>query len=200
MTPSGSFRAVAAPVAGALLLLWTSAAAFGQQGSSLGEIAKKEEERRKKIAVPAKVYTNKDLPKAAVTPPQPRPVSGAGASTAPSAAQKPVETPKPPEPQKPEERREEKDESWWRARITSARTELQRSEMAAEAFQSRVNALTNDFAARDDPYQRAQIAIDRQKTLNELERVKSEIVRLKQSIAGIEEEARVAGVPPGWLR
>jgi hypothetical protein len=72
--------------------------------------------------------------------------------------------------------------------------------MAAEAFQSRVNALTTDFVNRDDPYQRAQIAVDRQKALAELERVKTEIVRLKQQIADIEEEARQAGVPPGWLR
>jgi hypothetical protein len=36
--------------------------------------------------------------------------------------------------------------------------------------------------------------------LDELERVKADIVGLKQAIADIEQEARVAGVPPGWLR
>lgn len=186
MTLSGRFRALAAPV----FALWaTGLVLAAQQTSTLGEVAKREEERRKKIATPAKVYTNRDLPKPSVPTPPP-----AGAAAA-SATQKPAEPPKPEEPQG-----EEKNEDWWRKRITAVRVELQRNEMAAEAFQSRINALTADFSARDDPYQRAQISLDRQKALNELERVKAQIVRLQQEIADIEEEARVAGVPPGWLR
>lgn len=193
MAFSGRFRAAVAPVTALLTAVWLGSAAISaqQKPPSLGEIAKKEEERRKALKTPAKVYTNKDLPKTAITTPGPAPVT---APTAPGAEQKPVDAPKPDEPT------EEKDEAWWRKRITAARDELQRNELAAEAFQSRVNALTNDFASRDDPYQRAQIAIDRQKALGELERVKAEIVRVKQVIDGIEEEARVAGVPPGWLR
>jgi hypothetical protein len=190
MTLSGRFRAVSVSFAGALLLLWATNAVLPAQTPTLGEVARKEEERRKKIATPAKVYTNKDLPKTGAVPAPPPAAAGA-----PSAAPKAEETQKPEEPEG-----EVKDEAWWRKRITAVRTELQRNEMAAEAFQSRVNALTADFSARDDPYQRAQLSIERQKVLNELERVKVEIVRLKQSIADIEEEARVAGVPPGWLR
>jgi hypothetical protein len=70
----------------------------------------------------------------------------------------------------------------------------------AEALQSRINALSADFAARDDPAQRAQIADDRQKALEELERVKTDIETSRKTVADIEEEARRAGVPPGWLR
>ena len=174
------------------LLIAVCVSTAAAQTPTLGEIAKKEEERRKKIGTPAKVYTNKDLPKTTA------PASPAAGAPAPAAAGAAAGEQKPADPKKPAE--DVKDEAWWRARITTARTELQRNEMAAEAFQTRVNSLTNDFAARDDPYQRAQIAIERQKTLNELERVKAEIVRIKQQIADIEEEARVAGVPPGWLR
>ncbi len=186
MTSLGSFVAAVT----AVVILSGGAPALAQQTSTLGEAAKKEEARRKGIATPSKVYTNKDLPKAPSSQPA-SPAASAPAAKAP-AEQKPQDANKPAE--------EVKDEAWWRARMTNARTELQRNEMAAEAFQSRVNALSTDFAARDDPYQRAQLALDRQKTLNELERVKSEIVRLKQVIADIEEEARVAAVPPGWLR
>ena len=194
MTLSGRFRAISGPVLGALLLLWvTSAVLPAQQTTTLGEVARREEERRKKISVPSKVYTNKDLPKPGAAP-APSPATP-GSPGAPPAAQTPAETQKPEEP-----KGEEKDEAWWRKRITAVRNDLQRNELAAEAFQSRVNALTADFTARDDPYQRAQISIDRQKALNELERVKSEILRLRQAIAAIEDEARVAGVPPGWLR
>jgi uncharacterized protein (UPF0335 family) len=63
-----------------------------------------------------------------------------------------------------------------------------------------VNALTTDFVNRDDPAQRDQIAVERQKNLSELERVQKEIERLKKQVAEIEEEARRAGVPAGWLR
>lgn len=183
------------PVIAAVTMLSVAAPlARAQQTSTLGEVAKKEEERRKTAKPAAKVYTNKDLPK---TPAPQSPAGGALPPPAAAAGQKPADQAK-PEEQK--EEKEEKDEAWWRARMTNARTELQRHEMALEAFQSRVNALSADFSARDDPYQRAQVAIDRQKALNEMERVKAEAARVKQQIADIEEEARVAGVPPGWLR
>ncbi len=191
MTLSGRFRAVTGLVAATLLVSWLAGGMASAQTPTLGDVAKKEEERRKKLAAPAKVYTNKDLPKPAATVPAP----AAGAPEAPPA----VEQKLPPAPT-PEEPKNEKDEAWWRKRISDVRQELTRNEMAAEAFQSRINALTTDFVNRDDPYQRAQIAIDRQKALAELERVKAEAVRLKQLIADIEEEGRQAGVPPGWLR
>jgi hypothetical protein len=72
--------------------------------------------------------------------------------------------------------------------------------MFVEALQSRINGLTTDFVNRDDPYQRAKIGEDRQKALDELARVKGEIEAGKKLIDNIEEEARRAGVPPGWLR
>jgi hypothetical protein len=197
MTLYRRFRAVLTPVAAALTVVWLNSAAISaQKPPTLGEVARKEEERRKALKAPAKVYTNKDLPKSAITPPPPP----GGVVPAPEQPAPPAAEQKAAEAKKPEEPKEEKDEAWWRKRITAAREALQRNELAADAFQSRINALTTDFVNRDDPYQRAQISIDRQKALTELERVKAEIVRLKQQIADIEEEARVAGVPPGWLR
>ena len=67
-------------------------------------------------------------------------------------------------------------------------------------MQSRINALTTDFVNRDDPAQRAVIADDRQKAIAELERLARANVDGTKAIADIEEEARRAGVPPGWLR
>jgi hypothetical protein len=72
--------------------------------------------------------------------------------------------------------------------------------MFAEALQTRINSLTTDFVNRDDPYQRARIGEDRQKALAEMDRVKADIEAAKKKIADAEEEARRAGVPPGWLR
>jgi SMC interacting uncharacterized protein involved in chromosome segregation len=104
---------------------------------------------------------------------------------------------KPPEQPKPAD---QKDENYWRNRMTQAREAQRRAEAFAEALQSRINALTTDVVNRDDPYQRAKIADDRQKALAELQRVTGEIEQAKKDIVDIEEEARKGGVPPGWLR
>ena len=80
------------------------------------------------------------------------------------------------------------------------RGDLGRNQILADALQTRINALTNDGASRDDPFQRAALADDRHKAIAELERIKSEVELQKKRIEEIEEEARRAGVPPGWLR
>jgi hypothetical protein len=156
------------------------------QNPPLGEVARKEAERRKAGKGTQKVLTNKDLPPSAQKPAAPAP---AGAAAAPAAEQKPAQP-----------TAEEKDEAWWRQRITQAREGLRRNEVFLEALQSRVNVLSADFVNRDDPAQRARIGEERQKALAEMERVQAEIALGKQKIEDIEEEARKAGVPPGWLR
>lgn len=176
---------ILASVIGSVLV--TPCAAFAQT-PTLGQIAKKEQERRKALkTTPAKVLTNEDLPRG--TSPAPPPAAspeGAGAA----AVEKPADKPEEPA----------KDEAWWRQRMTQAREELRRNEMFADALQTRINSLTNDFAARDDPYQRARLAEDRAKAILELDRVKSEIESGQKKIADLEEEARRASVPPGWVR
>lgn len=173
-------------------------AAAPAAAQSLADIAAKEQQRRKKLKTTGKTYTNQDLgPGSEAAPPAPAPgaasasqVAGPGGAAAP-AAQEQTQAPA-EDPAKAEEQ--------WRARIQGARAELQRNELFLEALQSRINALTTDFVNRDDPAQRAVIANDRQRALAEMERVKASIESLKKQIADIEEEARRAGVPPGWLR
>jgi hypothetical protein len=181
-----SFRRVGS--AGLAVLFCLRAGAVFAQTPTLAELAQKEQERRKGLkASAAKVYSDKDLPK---------PAAPAVASTVPSGP-----TPVPAE-QKPAEAKpdEQKDEAWWRARIGQAREAQRRAEAFAEALQSRINALSTDMVNRDDPYQRAKLGDDRQKALAELQRVTNEIEQSKKEIADIEEEARRANVPPGWLR
>ena len=176
-------KSVLAILLGAALLAGTSARA--QQTPTLGELALKEQERRKalKASGAGKVLTNQDLPRG--IPPAAPPAAAAAKPTT-DAAVKPEEPPK--------------DEAWWKQRINQEREALRRNEMFADALQTRINSLTNDFASRDDPYQRAVIAEDRAKAVLELDRVKGEIEQARKKIADIEEEARKAGVPPGWLR
>ena len=94
----------------------------------------------------------------------------------------------------------EQDEQAWRKKMADARVALERSQMYADALQSKINALWADFTARDDPAQRAQIELERKRALAEQARVKDEIEKQKKAIADLEEEARKAGVPPGWIR
>ena len=176
------------------------------QTPSLGEIAKKEQDRRKGAKQPAKVYTNDDL-KGGGLPSAPPSTDTHTADPAPAgqadAAQAPGDAPKDGKAAAAKDAPATSGatgEEEWRGRITKARDELRRNEVFAEALQSRINALTTDFAARDNPVERSQIADERQKALAELDRVKGEIEKGKKQIADIEEDARKAGVPPGWLR
>lgn len=175
-----------AAILGVALLAPASALAF--QKPTLGELALKEQERRKalKASGAGKVVTNDDLPRGTVPPLPP-----AGAAPAP-AAKAEEKSDKPAEPVK--------DEAWWKARMNQERETLRRNEMFALALQTRINSLTNDFSSRDDPYQRAQISEERVKAIHEMDRLKAEVELSKKKIGDIEEEARRASVPPGWLR
>jgi len=166
---------------------------------SLGDVARKEEARRKTVKAAGKVYTNDTLRKEPEAPPPATPPSSAPAAAAPvpSGAQGHGGEAQPAAPQ-PDQKK--KDEAYWRGRITEARQNLARSQVFHDALQSRINALTTDFVNRDDPAQRRVIEADRLKALAELDRVTKEIAQSKKAIADIEEEARRAAVPPGWLR
>jgi chromosome segregation ATPase len=181
------FQRIGAVVLG--LLIGLRAGAALAQTPSLAELAQKEQERRRGLkTTAAKVFSDKDLPK---------PQTPAVASSVPSTPTVvPAEQPKPAEA-KPED---QKDEAWWRGRMAQSREAQRRAEAFAEALQSRINALSTDMVNRDDPYQRAKIGDDRQKALAELQRVTNEIEQAKKEITDIEEEARRANVPPGWLR
>jgi hypothetical protein len=159
---------------------------------SLGDVARKEEERRKAVAQPGKVYTNKDLgpvPPPSSPPPEAKPAeataeAGKDKNAQPEAKETPVV----------------KDQKYWAERKKTLQGQLDRDQTFSDALQSRINALTTDFVNRSDPAQRAVIDRDRQKALAELANLKKQIDDDKKALAGLEEEARRAGVPPGWLR
>lgn len=182
-------------VAAALLALAVPAAA-----QSLGEIAKREAERRKTLPPAVKTYTNEDLKKltpwagdTGAKPPEP---AKAADPAKPAVAVKPTEI-KPDAALPPEAA---KDEKFWRGRITAVKEDIRRNEAFRDALQVKIDALAADFSARDDPAARAKIADDRQKAIVELARLNADIEKANKQITEIEEEARKAGVPPGWLR
>lgn len=165
-----------------------TAAVYAQEQPSLADLARQEAARRKALKTPSRVVTDKDL-----KPASPGPVQ-AGPAVAPAV-------PTPPEvPAAEAPTGEAHDQAWWKARVDQLREQLRRSEIFAESLQSRVNALTNDFVGSANPVQRVKIGEDRQKMLAEMDRVKSDTDRIKKAMTDLEEEARRAGVPPGWLR
>ena len=185
-------RSSAVAIVSCVLLTATVASA------QLGDVAKKEAERRKTVKSSGKTYTNDTLK----SEPQPSSAPASSGSQAPadaSAAPPPSSAaPTPRVSNDPAERK--KEEASWRERVKSERDGLERAKTFADALQSRINALNTDFVNRDDPAQRNVIAQERSKALAEMDRLKKEIEQHTKAIAGIQEEARRAGVPAGWVR
>ena len=149
------------------------------QAQSLADVAREEEARRREVKQPSKVYTNKDLGSAPAPPaPAPPPAGAANPNAGSSAALKdtkaggdaaakgPLERPAPGEPATGAPKEKPKDQAYWSGRMTALLSQLDQDATFSEALQSRINALTADFSARDDPAQRDIIARDRQKSVD----------------------------------
>jgi len=185
----------------------------GAPAQSLGDIAKKEEARKKDSS--GKVYTNEDLrPASAAAATSPAPPAPSASTGDAKAADKPdAKTPARADA-KPDAKTDNKtdakaaakpaepkgDAASWKKRRQDLQDAVDRAKLFADSLQSRINGLTADFSARDDPAQRSIVAADRQKALTELDRVKKEILQLNKDLTDLQEEARKSGVPPGWLR
>lgn len=167
------------------------------RAQSLADVAKASNADKKAQPKPTKVYTNDNL-RQDITPSPAAPADGSAAA-APSDTAAATTTTAAIDAA-PAADTGNRDEKYWRERMTAARAALDRSESAAGAYQSQINGLTQDFVNRDDPAQRAVIEKNRTKAVAELERTQREIAAAKKAIATIEDEARKAGVPAGWLR
>ena len=191
--------------------------------AQLGSVAKKEAERRK-TAPSGKVYTNDSLSPA--PEPSSRPAtSGSDAappassssdtdksatdksdksatdkSTAEKSAADATDKAAPAKQVSADPAERKKEEAEWRERIKNEREALDRAKSYADALQIKINALNTDFVNRDDPVQRAAIAAERDKSLAEMDRLKKEIAEHTKKIATIQQDARQAGAPPGWVR
>ena len=183
-------------VSAVLLSLGVTARPLAAQ--SLAEVARQEQDRRKAIKKPAKVLTNKDLG-------APLPATGTAATPATGVPGSPGSTDA--DKSKPaangnEKKAEEpaKDQASWSGRAKDLATQLDRDQTFAVAMQSRINALTTQYTNQADPAQQSVLASDRQKSVAELNRLTKQIEADKKAIADLQEEARRAGVPSGWLR
>ena len=181
----------------AIVLVVTGGAVHTASGQSLGDVSRREEERRNNVKAPAKVYTNKDLgaPLGGATPDAATP-----SSTQPAAS---AEAPKEAAPKAGDDKSKEdapKDQAYWAKRKKELEDKLAREKVQADSVQTRINALTADFASRGDPVQRAGIERDRNQAIAELARLQQDIKDTQKALNDLQDEARKAGVPPGWLR
>ena len=181
----------------ALFLLVGGPVGRAASAQSLADVAKKEADRRKTVVEPAKVYTNKDLspvPPGSSSPPPP-------AVTPPADSARTADDDKKGDAKADKAEKEPvKDQAYWGGKLKTLQDKLARDQDYADAMQTRINALTTDFVNRDDPAQRAVIEQNRQKSIDQLAKLNQSVQDTKKAIADLLEEARRAGVPPGWLR
>jgi hypothetical protein len=174
---------VGSVVAGVLV---AGVASSGAQ--SLADVARKEEARRKKVAAPTKVYTDADVQKYAPTTSAAQ--TAASTVTGLDGNGKPVGAAAVAEGLPP-------DEAGWRARLQNARDGIDRNRLllsALEQQQARSSARRTGTADGEAP------ADDGSGRAAEIKRLKAEMDTFRATLANAEEDARRAGVPPGWVR
>ena len=162
----------------------------GVYGQSLADVAAAAEAARRKAAAgPVKTYTNDDLSGTSSTGAAPAAVAPAKSADAPAKkdeAKAPVD--------------EKKTEKYWKDRASSLESSLARNKILLDALQSQVNGLNAEYLSKDDPGQRALLEKKIQTASSEMQRVQQEIEKQKQSQGELQDEARKAGVPSGWIR
>jgi hypothetical protein len=182
-------------------LFLTAAAAYSQ---SLAELARKEKERRDKIAADSKVITNNDTSKykagpiTTVTPAAP---AAAAQTAAPdksgmgeAAASKPAKA-NPDEPTDFQGR----PESYWRQTMADARGRVQNLENEANVLILKIADLQNQFYRESNGFKQQEIQRDIQKAIYEQDRNKEDRAKAKDQLQDLEKEARKSGALPGWL-
>jgi hypothetical protein len=172
-------------------------------GGSLADIARKAQEAEAAAAgKPARkiVITNESLRR---TEP---PSAGGSVSITGSANSKPVvRVPPAPTPTMgpPPEYRDAsgRTEAQWRDRAAAVRERIEQAEAELAVAQEESRRLENDFYAWSDGNYRERVirpAWDQAR-----ERVKlleDEVVKAREELDNLSEEARKSGTPPGWLR
>ena len=182
---------VARPSLAVVLLAAVAYAGSAAAQGDLAAIARKEKERRAKLGKPVAVLTEENGKEAAAR--------GTGLITiVPGGAPKP--SPSPGTREDPEAAR-----ASWKARADGARAAVTAAENAVKQQEAAVTAFRNDMApvtgadALDPlrPQKREARIAEMTKTL---ETQRAAIVTARKALADLEDEARRAGVPPGWLR
>lgn len=158
---------------------------------SLADVSRKTEAARNATAgrPPAKVYTNQDLSAVAEVPPSPTSNKATVSTPAPPAALSADKSP-----------RSTKDEAHWRDLARPLRERLGSARALADHTKQRAETL---MRAADQCFAIGIVCTDYTESLRLTEEhnaLAADVARAERDIAALEEEARLAGVPPGWVR
>jgi hypothetical protein len=176
------------------------------EAQSLADVAKQEQERRKALKEPARVYTEADVQKmapltTAVARPQPEAAATTTADGGAATADKASATggagatdAKAGKAEAP------KDEAGWQARVQQTREELARSRRLLTAMEAQLLIVGVQNATARSTGQATPDASREQESVKEVERLRAEVEKHTAALAQIESEARAAGIPPGWVR
>ena len=168
--------------------------ALESSAQSLGELARREEERRRQTP-PGKQYTNADLPDTdratvpAVIPPEPGPAAPATAPADPAAANGRDAEADAASPRG----REKRDEKYWRARASELRGHVQRTQTEIRSVEARLATLETR-AATSDALQ------ERDVTATHLRKLRQNLQSFGEEVERFEQRARADRVPADWIK
>ncbi len=171
-----------------VLVLAMLAAAVPAPAQSLADVAAREAARRAAIKRPARVITEKDLPRGRTAATDPAPAkagigeAGARVDAQPSAA-------------KTDDNGH--DERWWSARVEPLLRALNRATRKLEMARARAAPVAAEL--KRSPATPARLR-RLEAAAAEVDRCAAEVAEARRALDDLEEEARKAGALPGWLR
>jgi hypothetical protein len=159
----------------------------GETGTkSLVQAAKAERERRAHSGEPVAVITDKSLPHLP---------KGQLTFAAPAKKQPPAG--KPEEPGADAAR----DEQYWRTRALDIRTRWKKAADEVKDLEQSAAGWRRRFYAENDPYARdSQVKPEWDRVLDRLGKARAAVDAAKKELEDFQEEGRMAGALPGWLR
>lgn len=164
-----------------IVVLDPGGAREGSSGTTLGEAARAERERRAHAAPSAHVITDKNIKeyaaKGQITYATPK-------ERKPDAEAPPVQ-----------------DEQYWRKRALDIRLRWRKAADEVKELEQSAAGWRRRFYAENDLYVRSgQIKPEWDRVLDRLEEARAEVEASKAELAELQEEGRAAGALPGWLR
>lgn len=168
---------------------------------SLGELAKKEEERRAKVKADAKVITNTNIAKYRNGPVTTSSIPLAQQKTeSEKAATESEDQGKVPKPSSDEPTDlQGRPESFWRQTLDDARKRTKDLENEANALTLKLADLQMQFFRESSGFRQQDIQREIQKTFYEQDLNKQNLAKAKDLLQELEKEARKSGALPGWL-
>jgi hypothetical protein len=182
-----------APIVVVALITWLNATP-----TSFADAAQREALRRQLMPKPTRQLSNYNLPASAIVTESS--LAAAAAAAADASAAGDADAKAAPAAATAAPAADSHDEKWWRDRVAQIRKQMDDHKSLAGALQSQINGLTADFTARDDPAQRAKIADDRRRALDQLDGMNKQVAADQQAIVAVQDDARRAGVPATWVR